>query len=103
STVEKKSAWVPSCAPMWRALTNVAAGRPGLADGVLGGEAELAHLLLEVLAVHADVFRRLGDVAAMAAERAQDEVALERGDHLILRLAEREPVATGAVRRRRGG
>src|SRR6266849_3046615 len=55
---------------------------------VLGGQAELAHLLLQVLAVHADLLGRLGDVAAVTAERLAEEVALEVLHHALLGLAE---------------
>ena len=70
----------------------------GSAGGVLGREAELAHLLLEVLPVHAHLFGRLGDVPAVAAQGLEQEVALERLDDALLGLAERAPAvaATGA-------
>src|SRR6266516_6867055 len=70
-------------------------GSPSLLDRVIGGQAELAHLLLQVLAVHADLLSRLGDVAAVAAERLAEEVALEVLHHAVFGLAE--------GRRKRGG
>src|SRR5216117_4194925 len=70
-------------------------GSPSLLDRVIGGQAELAHLLLQVLAVHADLLGRLGDVAAVAAERLAEEVALEVLHHAVFGLAE--------GRRKRGG
>src|SRR5262252_274070 len=65
---------------------------PGLAgcpERVLDRHAELAHLLLEILSVHPDVLGRLADVAAVAAEGVEQEVALERRDHPILGFLER--------------
>src|SRR5206468_1353154 len=59
-----------------------------LRERLIGGQAELAHLLLQVLAVHADLLGRLGDVAAVAAERLAEEVALEGLHQALLGLAE---------------
>src|SRR5439155_3003719 len=70
---------------------------------VLGADAELAHLLLQVLPVHADVLGGLGDVAAVAAERVEQEIALERLDRALLRLAEGGGRERGRRRRRSGG
>src|SRR5262249_42867542 len=55
---------------------------------LLGGDAELAHLLLQVLAVHAELLGGARDVPAVATERLGQEVALERLDDALLRLAE---------------
>ena len=40
-----------------------------IAGDLFGGDPQLAHLLLQVLAVHADLFGRLADVAVVAAQR----------------------------------
>src|SRR5437870_6539780 len=74
----------------WTLATTCMALSPsgGALARVFAADAELAHLLLEVLAVHADVLGGLGDVAAVAAERAEQVVALECLDHALFRLAE---------------
>src|SRR5881397_4144984 len=69
---------------------------------LVGGQAELAHLLLQVLAVHADLLGRLGDVAAMAAKRLAEEVALEGLHHALLGLAEGRGERVGRRRLRDG-
>src|SRR6185295_3276327 len=53
---------------------------------LLTRDAELAHLLLEVLPVHADLFGGLGDVATVTPERVADELPLEGLDHLVFGL-----------------
>jgi len=58
--------------------------------GLLDRDAELAHFLLEILPVHADLLGRLGDVSPVTAERVQQEVALEGFDDALLGIAEGE-------------
>src|SRR5206468_3744538 len=79
-------------------------GSPSLqvVDRVIDGQAELAHLLLQVLAVHADLLGRLGDVAAVAAERLAEEVALESLHHALLGLTEGRRERVGRARLRDG-
>ena len=67
-------------------------GMPVLrARDFVGADAELAHLLLNILPVHADFFRRLADVAAVPAKSLNEKIALERFDQLRLGIAERQP------------
>src|SRR5437763_14145436 len=66
-----------------------------MGPSLLGGDAELSRLLLQVLAVHAELLGGARDVAAVAAQRLGEEVALERLDHAFLRLAERAGYGRG--------
>src|SRR5438105_1140834 len=72
-----------------------------MGPSLLGGDAELSHLLLQVLAVHAELLGGARDVAAVAAQRLGEEVALERLDHAFLRLAERAGYGRGGCLCRR--
>ena len=66
-----------------------------------------ASLSLQVLAVHAHLLGRLGDVAAVARQRLGDEAALELLDDALLALFETAgwagPARRGTALRRRGG
>src|SRR5262249_8919622 len=79
-----------------------AGDNPSLPD-VFRGDAELAHLLLEVLPVHPHLLGRLGDVAAVTPEGVQDEAALECPHRRLLGLAKgARAVGRGPRRRGRG-
>src|SRR5947209_3803566 len=112
ATRETASGWRCSRRPTQRAarprrrfqtLPTSGMGSPSLLDRLIGGQAELAHLLLQVLAVHADLLGRLGDVAAVAAERLAEEVALEGLHHALLGLAEGRGEGGGGWRPGDGG
>src|SRR5439155_27008415 len=69
-------------------------------------DAVFGELGLEMLPVHAELLRGVGDVALVALERLADELALEALDHLLLRVPEAPGPLTallGRCRPDRGG
>src|SRR5262249_25552840 len=71
---------------------------------VTASNPQLTHLLLKVLPIHTDFLGGLGDVAAVAPQRLQQEVAFERRHDAVFGFAERQRAGraeSGVLRTRR--